>query len=136
MCRITRIALATLATVFAGHPGPAGAAPEITICHMPQESSGTVQTIRVSIHDWPDHKAHGDVPGYCRVVLDGTRPAPATIADGSPEAGAPASGDDDPGAATDGEFQAVLCDDRPGSEGRLIEVNETGRIAVRAAECG
>lgn len=130
----TRITLGTLATVFAIHAGPARAAPEITICHMPQDDPRTVQTIRVSIHDWPDHEAHGDALDACQAVFDSA--APPRGEDGSLDAGAPASGDGDPAAVGNGDFEAVLCDDRSGDHGRLIEVNETGRISVRAAKCG
>lgn len=128
----TRIALGTLATVFAIHAGPARAAPEITICHMPQDDPRTVQTIRVSIHDWPDHESHGDAPDACQVVFDSA--VPPRGEDGSSDSGAPS--DRNPAAARNGDFEAVLCDDRSGDHGRLIEVNETGRISVRTAKCG
>lgn len=129
-----RMTLATLATAFAIHAGPTRAEPEITICHMPQDDPGTVETRRVSIYDWPDHKSHGDVRGFCRIVLNTELPAPRD--DESPDEDRPAADEDDSAAVGGGEFEAVLCDDRSGGHGRLIEVSETGRISVRPAQCG
>lgn len=134
------IAAAALALLMAAtaHAGP----PKVTICHQPPGNPENAKTISVNIHAWPAHRSHGDKLGECSPDgdpdNDGDDPdAGGGSSDGGGSSGGSVGGGGGSGGGSygGGTFEALLCDGRKGEHGRLIQVTETGRVAVNQAEC-
>jgi hypothetical protein len=99
---------ATSANLLAGQ--------KVTICHIPPGNPGNAHTITVSENAVDAHLAHGDTLGECDtssslspVSTDSVVSSPGT--------------------------SYVICDDRNGEIGRLVNISPLGRILTERIEC-